>query len=75
MPVNVILTISYLLVIAGSFGMIGFATRFPLSTRIADLSQSSERLLRLNGHQVWRGSWGAIILGSAGQLLASWLKC
>ncbi len=74
MMVKLILTPSYLLVIAGSVGMVLFATKFPFSTTIKDLELAPERLCGFNGHQVWKYSWGAIILGTVGQLLACWLQ-
>jgi hypothetical protein len=45
--VKLILSLSFLLVFLGSIGMIQFATRFPLSTRIKDLEYGHERLCGL----------------------------
>jgi hypothetical protein len=75
MTVKIILTASYLLIIFGSFGMVLFATRFPFSTSIRQLEHVQERLCGLNGYQVWKYSWVAIIIGSVGQLVAAWLQC
>lgn len=74
MMVKLILTFSYLLVIAGSVGMVLFATKFPSANFLWELEGTRERLCGLNGHQIWKYSWGAIILGNAGQLLAVWLR-
>jgi hypothetical protein len=73
MTVSIILTCSYLLIVAGSIGMVLFATKFPFSTSIRELVFASERLFSFNGHQVWKYSWAAIILGTVGQLIAYWL--
>jgi hypothetical protein len=73
MTVSIILTFSYLLIVAGSIGMVLFATKFPFSTSIRELVFASERLFGFNGHQVWKYSWAAIILGTVGQLVAYWL--
>lgn len=67
-------TISGLLVVLGSIGMVVFATRFPFSTRIRDLELTGERVGRLNGYQVWKYSWFVIIGGTLGQILATWLN-
>ena len=72
--VKLIFTCSYLFVIAGSVGMVLFATKFPFSTSLWELAFAKERLAGLNGHQVWKYSWGAIILGTVGQLVAVWLQ-
>ena len=73
MPVDkIIFTISYALVIAGSSGMLVFAFKFPFATGIAQLKDTPERFLGLNGYQVWVYSWIAILLGTAGQLSATW---
>ena len=74
MTVKLILTASYLLVIAGSFGMVLFSTKFPFATSMWELAYAKERLVGLNGHQVWKCSWGCIILGTTGQLVACWLQ-
>ena len=74
MTVLLILTVSYCLVMLGSTGMILFTTRFPFATGLSDLRLAKQRLLGLNGQQVWQGSWSAIILGTAGQLAAAWLQ-
>jgi len=73
MTVKIILTISYLLVILGSSGMFLFSTKFSFSTAVWQLEHAPEHLCGLNGHQVWKLSWGAIILGSVGQLIACWV--
>jgi len=73
MPIKIIFTISYFLVIVGSGGMIVFACKFPLAGGgIWQLKHASERFLWLNGYQVWVFSWFAILLGTAGQILATW---
>ena len=67
---EVVRAVGYLFIIVGSIGMICFATKFPLSTRIKDLESSPERLLRyLNGYQVWVWSWILILAGSLIQLI------
>lgn len=74
MPIDkIIFTISYGLVIIGSIGMIKFASKFPFSTHIADLKLAKERLFGLDGYQVWVCSWAAILIGTFGQLVATWL--
>lgn len=60
---------SYLLIIAGSTGMMIFATRFPFSSKISDLHLSSERFLGLNGYIVWMLSWVLIIMGTVLQMI------
>jgi hypothetical protein len=62
-----------LLVVLGTSGMVLFATRFPFSTRIRDLELAKERACGLNGYQVWKYSWFAIIIGTLGQIIAMWL--
>jgi hypothetical protein len=69
---KIIFTISYALVIIGSVGMIVFAFKFPLASGISQLKDTSERFLGLKGYQVWVYSWVAILLGTAGQLIATW---
>jgi hypothetical protein len=72
MPTDkIIFTVSYALVILGSIGMVVFAFRFPFSTRIKDL-EVSDTFYGLNGYQVWVYSWCAIIVGTAGQIVATW---
>ena len=44
--------------------MVLFSTRFPFSTALWELKVAPQRLAGLNGHKVWRCSWGAIILGT-----------
>lgn len=61
---------SYLFGISGSLGMMVFASKFPLSTRIADLRLCPERFLGLNGYQVWMLSWAFILAGMLIQLIA-----
>ena len=72
MSVKVILTISYLLVIMGSIGMMVFAVKFSFSTSIFQLKNTSERFLWFDGYQVWIYSWVLILVGTAGQLIAAW---
>ncbi|MCZ6758853.1 MAG: hypothetical protein O7D29_00545 [Gemmatimonadetes bacterium] len=72
--IKVTVTVSGLLVVLGSIGMIVFATRFPFSTRIRDLESTPERVCGLNGYQVWKYAWSVIIIGALGQVLASWFK-
>lgn len=73
MPIGkIIFTISYSLVILGSVGMIAFAMKFPLATGIWQLKLAPERFLGLDGYQVWVYSWAAILLGTIGQLIATW---
>jgi hypothetical protein len=74
MCVKLLWTVSYLLVIAGSVGMVLFATKFPLSAALWELAYAKQRLIGLNGQQVWRCSWIAILAGSVGQLVAVWLQ-
>ena len=53
--------ISFLLALVGSIGMIVLSLRFSFSTNVDDLKFAPERLLGLNGVQVWKGSWVCII--------------
>ncbi len=69
---KIIFTVSYLLVIVGSSGMVVFAIRFPLASSIWELKHAKERFLRLNGYQVWVFSWFAILFGTVGQIIATW---
>ncbi len=72
MPVyKILLTVSYLLVIVGSGGMIAFGRKFPLVGGIWELKYTAERFIGLNGYQVWVYSWIAILIGTAGQLLGA----
>jgi hypothetical protein len=68
---KILLTASYLFVIAGSGGMIAFGRKFPLARAIWQLKDTPERFIGLNGYQVWLYSWIAILIGTAGQLLAA----
>lgn len=73
MPIDkIIFTISYSFLILGSIGMVAFALKFPHVTGIWELKFASERFLGLNGYQVWVYSWAAILLGTVGQLIATW---
>jgi hypothetical protein len=65
------LALGYVLAIIGSLGMIVFAVKFPLSSSIKDLAQTSERFGPLNGYQVWVVSWSLIVLGGILQLAFS----
>ena len=69
---KIIFSLSYFLVIIGSCGMIAFARKFPFSTTIWELKGSPVKYLGLNGYQVWSWSWISIIVGTAGQILATW---
>jgi hypothetical protein len=51
--IKVLVAVSYLFVIIASVGLILFATRFSLSTRIKDLKDAKERLCCLNGYRVY----------------------
>jgi len=72
--IKIAATMSGVLIVIGSVGMILFATKFPFSTRIRDLELSPERLLGMNGYQVWKYAWVSIVLGAVGQALVPWLK-
>lgn len=61
---KVMVALSYLFIVSGSIGMILFATRFPLSSRIIDLKYLKETLFGLKGHHVWFLSWILIIAGT-----------
>lgn len=75
MPIyKILLTVSYLLVIVGSGGMIALGCKFPLVSSIWELKYTSEKFIGLNGHQVWVYSWLAILIGTAGQLLGMWCQ-
>jgi hypothetical protein len=54
-------SLSFLLALIGSLGMIVFAVRFPFSTNLHDLKLTEQRFLRLDGAQVWIRSWVLII--------------
>ena len=66
-------TISYLLIILGSCGMVVFATKFSLASSPWQLKLTKERFLGLNGYQVWIVSWFSIILGTSLQLIILWV--
>lgn len=66
---NFALGCSYLFGIAGSVGMMIFATTFPFSTSIRDLRLSPERFLGLDGYRVWMVSWSLILTGGFIQLI------
>jgi hypothetical protein len=59
----------YVLVMAGSIGMFVFASWFPFSTRIKDLKDMHKGPWGLNGYYVWMGAWGAILVGTFGQMI------
>lgn len=70
---RLIFTVSYSFVLIGSVGMVLFSTRFPFATSTSQLELAKERLCGLNGYQVWRYSWGAIIIGTVGQIVGTWV--
>ncbi len=69
---KIILTVSYLLIITGSAGMMVFASKFPLASGGIWELKYTLGFLSLNGYQIWISSWFAILLGTAGQILATW---
>ena len=71
---KLIFTASYSFVLIGSVGMVLFSTRFPFATSTWQLELAEERLCGLNGHQVWRYSWVAIIMGTVGQIVGTWVS-
>jgi hypothetical protein len=73
LALKLIFSISYLLIILGSVGMMFFATKFTFSTRIRDLEYTNERLIGLNGFQVWKYSWILIIIGTVIQMINYWV--
>ena len=71
---KILITSGYGFIMLGSIGMICFAIKFPLSTKIKDLELIPERLFRfLNGYQVWKWSWIFIIIGSIVQIIMIWM--
>jgi len=70
---KIIMSISYILIILGSIGMILFATKFPFSTRIQDLTFSKVKYMGLNGYHFWVVSWFSIIIGTLIQLINYWM--
>jgi hypothetical protein len=75
MPIyKILFTLSYLLIIVGSGGMIAFGCKFPAVSGIWELKYTSERFIGLNGFQVWVFSWLAILIGTACQLLGTWCQ-
>ena len=74
---KIIFTVSYGLIILGSCGMIAFALMFPHATNIPDYKYAKKRYFKIsiNGQQVWLFSWGAILLGTGLQILATWWQC
>ena len=71
---KLIFTASYSFVLIGSVGMVLFSTRFPFAMNNWELELAKERLCGLNGHQVWRYSWVAIIMGTVGQIVGTWVS-
>ena len=71
---KVIFTVSYLLVLVGSIGMIIFARKFSFASSLWEQRYTKERLFGLNGYQVWTSSWVAILLGTVGQAIATWCQ-
>ena len=66
----VVVGFSYVSIIAGSIGMMVFATKFPLSGRIQDLRLLADTtFLGMTGDIVWFLSWLLIIAGTLIQLL------
>jgi hypothetical protein len=55
-------------VILGSFGLIFFVTKFGFATNLND-NRSGSRWWGLRGDQVWRLSWGLIVVGTVVQLV------
>lgn len=74
MLAKLIYTLSYVLTLAGSWGMIMFAKKFSFASSLSDYDSSPERLMRLSGYQWWKCSWIAIITGTVGQLVAMWMQ-
>jgi hypothetical protein len=75
MCAKIVFTISYLLVILGSIGMIIFIKEFPLASNPEELKLWNKgKLMGLNGYQVWKYSWVAILFGTVGQLIACWMQ-
>ena len=56
--------------IIGSVGMVIYATNFPFSSNIWELKFGPERLMGLNGYEVWAISWVLIILSGLGQQMS-----
>lgn len=67
-------SLGFLFIVLGSLGMIGFATKFPFSTRIKDLKRHPARWLGLNGYHVWKWSWIFILLGSLIHVSIVWIS-
>jgi len=63
--------LSYLSVCIGSFGMIIFSRKFPLTNSVEDHKSTSIKYLGLNGYQFWSWSWGFILFGTVIQLIDS----
>jgi len=69
---KILQSLSYLLILAGSVGMMQFVQKFPFSPAMSDAEFISVRWLGMNGKQVWRRSWGAILCGTGMQLILLW---
>lgn len=67
-----VVTLSYLLAIAGSCGLVLYDRSFGLVTSHFERDFVPNRRLGLNARQWWDYSWGAIIAGTVGQLVTSW---
>ncbi len=69
-----LVSLSYILVILCSVGMILFAAKYPFSTRVEDPAHAKEEIAGLNGFQLWVASWSSIIAGTAIQLIHYWMS-
>ena len=63
----------FVFIMVGLLGQISFVRKFPSSTNIKDLELTPNRLLGLNGLQVWKLSWIFILGGSIIQLIMIWI--
>lgn len=61
--------LGYSYIIIGSMGMILFTQKFPFSSRIQELEYTPEKLIGLNGYEVWAISWVLMIPGGISQLM------
>jgi hypothetical protein len=68
----VFVSLGYVLVVLGSWGLAVFAVRFGLATNLDDYEVSPTLFLGMNSKQVWWLSWILIVLGTSVQLAYVW---
>ncbi len=66
---KIIFGFSYLAIMLGSYGLMKFVTKFPLSSSLDNHELTGRKYFGLNGKQLWKYSWVLIIFGTLFQLI------